>query len=128
MIKLVTFSNNLCTIGNLYFNGELICHTMERPWLKNKVNVSCIPAGEYDIKIVSSPKFGVTYQVLDVIGRTHILFHKANRASELQGCIAPVSSYGTIQTEWAGLSSAVAYSKLMTVLNNEDHKLLIERH
>ncbi len=128
MIKLITFSNNLCTIGKLYLDGELICHTMERPWLHNRTYVSCIPTGVYDVQIVSSPKFGVTYQVLDVTGRTHILFHKANRPSELEGCIAPVSSYGILGEEWAGMQSAIAYEKLMKALNNEDHKMIIERH
>lgn len=127
--KLLTFSNNLCTVGNLYSeNGDLICNTMERPWLHNKLNVSCIPAGNYIISPVNSPKFGVTYQVNGVVGRTHILFHKANRPSELQGCIAPVSKFGVIKGEWAGLSSKAAYDKLMTELNNDEHQLEIKRY
>lgn len=127
-LKLLTFSNNLCTVGNLYYDNELICCTMERPWLKNKVNVSCIPAGKYKIAPVSSPKFGMTYQVKDVVGRTHILFHKANKPSELQGCIAPVSSYGVLGGEWAGLSSKVAYDKLMKVLDGDEYDLEIKRY
>ncbi len=126
--KLLTFSNNLCTIGDIYLDGEKICSTIERPWLQNKVNISCIPAGTYTISPVVSPKFGNTYQVEDVAGRTHILIHKANKASELHGCIAPVSTYGVLDGEWAGLSSAKAYSKLIGLFNGEVHTLEIKRY
>jgi len=126
--KLLTFSNNLCTVGSIYLNDDIICCTMERPWLHNKVNVSCIPAGVYKIKPVNSPKFGRTYKVCDVYGRTHILFHKANKPSELQGCIAPVSKYGVLKGEWAGLSSKKAYDKLMDLFNGEEHQLEIKRY
>jgi hypothetical protein len=101
---------------------------MERPWLHNKKNISCIPAGTYIIKPVQSPKFGDTYQVCDVDGRTHILIHKANRPSELQGCIAPCSKYGVLKGEWAGLESKAAYDKLMERLGYGEHVLEIKRY
>ena len=132
--KLVTFSNNLCTTGNLYLTNddcvqtdELICHTIERPWLNNKPNISCIPAGIYTISPVDSPKFGLTYEVKDVIGRTHILFHKANIASELEGCIAPCTDFGIMQGEWAGLNSGNAYVPLMDLFGGDNHTLEIKR-
>lgn len=124
---LKTFSQNICTIGKFYFNDEFICNTIERKWLNNKVNVSCIPSGIYKCSITNSPKFGTTYQVNDVNGRTHILFHKANRASELQGCIAPVTSFGIINNEWAGLNSKSAYNRLMIAAKGEDFDLEIIR-
>ncbi len=133
-LKLITFSNNENTIGKLYKKGtsinedEFICYTIERPWLKNKAYVSCIPAGEYELKQVSSPKFGLTYKVCDVIGRTQILIHKANKASELQGCIAPVSMLGVLGNEIAGLSSKTAYDKLMSLLGSDVHTLEIKRY
>jgi hypothetical protein len=118
-LKLITFSNNLCTLGKLYADTKthtgFLCYTIEREWLDNKRNVSCIPAGNYKCSFVKSPKFGFAWHVQDVPDRSHILFHKANRASELQGCIAPVSSYGTLKDEWAGFNSKVAYDRLMDV-------------
>jgi len=63
-----------------------------------------------------------------VVGRSHILLHKANRASELQGYIAPVTKYGVIKNEWAGLQSKPAYDKLMTLLGGEEHQLEIKRY
>jgi hypothetical protein len=129
-LKLITFSVNTATIGKLYDeSGALICHTIERPWLQNRVNVSCIPAGTYDLKPVNSPKFGLTFEVEAVVGRTHILIHKANRPSELHGCIAPISKFGVFGNEWAGMSSKKAYDKLMSTLDkNEKHQLIIERN
>ena len=124
---LKTFSTNSCTLGKLYFNEAFICNTIEREWLDNKVNISCIPAGNYKCSITNSPRFGLTYQVNDVDGRTHILFHKANRASELQGCIAPVTDYGIINKEWAGLSSKSAYNRFMIAANGKDFDLEIIR-
>ena len=137
-LKLVTFSNNLCTIGKLYSeSGELLCHTMEKPDRDNKVRVSCVPAGLYQLKPTHSPKFGDTYYLenidLDVslsgsTKRTHILIHKANKESQLLGCIAPVSRFGILDNEWAGLSSGTAYNQLMALLNREQHELEIIRN
>lgn len=124
---LKTFSTNNCTLGKLYFDGDFICNTIEREWLDNKVNVSCIPAGHYLCTITNSPRFGITYQVNDVDGRTHILFHTANRASELQGCIAPVSSFGILNNEWAGFNSRAAYNRFMIASNGKDFDLEIIR-
>ena len=132
--KLVTFSNNLCTIGNLYrtyddcvHTDELICHTMELPWKHNKTFVSCVPADVYDIEIVNSPTHGTVYQVKDVLGRTHILFHIANKPSQLEGCIAPCLNFGVLDGEWSGLSSSDAYDPLMDLLGSGDHTLEIKR-
>ena len=135
--KLITFSNNLLTIGKLYDNDELICHTIERKWLDNKPSVSCVPAGVYDLKPTNSPKFGMTYYIsnpslgVSLLGRTtrtHILFHAANKPSQLQGCIAPVSSFGIMGDEWAGFNSRVAYNKFMELLDGDEHQIEIKRY
>lgn len=127
-LKLVTFSNNICTMGKLYHGDKLLTHTFELPWRKNSVNVSCIPAGKYRIKMTNSNKFGPSYKVFDVIGRTEILIHKGNTADDTLGCILPVSSYGVLNGNVAGLSSKAAYDKLMNILAGENHTLTIERH
>jgi len=133
-LTLITHSTNLCTIGKLYSeHKEFICCTMEKPWINNQRNISCIPGGDYTIKLTNSPRFGQTYKVCDVENRNHILFHKANLESELHGCIAPVSRYGILtnkdrQKEFAGLSSKPAYDKLMKLLGTDDHELTIERY
>jgi|TARA_R110000824_G_scaffold340920_1_gene527398 hypothetical protein len=77
------------TIGLLEL-GEHHWYTVERPWLDNAPNISCIPTGEYAMEKVTSPRFGPgTLEIMDVPGRTHILIHAANWSKQLEGCIAP---------------------------------------
>ena len=128
-LKLITFSNNICAMGKLYHDKELICHTFELPWRKNSVNVSCVPAGEYVIKMTNSNKFGPCYKLQDVIGRTDILIHKGNTVDDTLGCIMPCSSFGVLNgKDVAGLSSKLAYDKLMNILAGDNHTLTIERY
>ena len=75
------------TIGRLTYNDEHF-YTIERPWLDNKQNVSCIPAGYYKLGRVDSPRFGPdTWEIKGVPGRTHILIHVANTANDVIGCV-----------------------------------------
>ena len=39
------------TIGKLYINGESFCDTLENPWLDNQRNISCIPEGQYKVRL-----------------------------------------------------------------------------
>lgn len=61
--------------------------TLERPWEDNKQEVSCIPAGRYRCRRIRSPKFGNTFEVCEVPGRTHVLFHAGNTLEDTHGCI-----------------------------------------
>lgn len=61
--------------------------TLEPPWKDNLVNISSIPEGTYYCYEYNSPRFGYTYQVEQVPGRTHILFHKGNYTHNTKGCI-----------------------------------------
>ncbi len=133
-LKLITFSTNLCTTGKIYADGELICSTFELPDRNNNVNISCIPAGEYPLKMIVSPKYGPCYKVHNVPGRTDILIHTGNTTDDTLGCILPCSSFGLLKTKHssfmqiAGLSSRVAYVRLMAILEGESHTLTIERY
>ncbi|MBK8270523.1 MAG: hypothetical protein IPK83_20385 [Planctomycetes bacterium] len=61
--------------------------TLERPWEDNETDISCIPAGRYTCRRVRSMRFGNTYEVCDVPGRTNVLFHKGNFIYDTKGCI-----------------------------------------
>ena len=89
MLKLTRFAlYDNRTIGRLIC-GDEIFWTVEKPWKNNKPFVSCIPAGKYTITKGNSPRFGPdTWQVMDVPGRTHILFHVGNFSNDVVGCIA----------------------------------------
>ena len=91
------------TLGIIKFS-DIEFWSVERPWLDNKPNISCIPVGEYELKWRESPKFGPTWQLEDVPGRTPILIHAANFAYQLQGCIA-------LGTDLMGDTIAVANSR-----------------
>ena len=74
------------TLGVIDLAGERF-YTIERPWLDNKPNVSCIPEGNYLTGWRDSPRFGETWHVKDVEDRTWILIHAANYPKDVQGCI-----------------------------------------
>ncbi|WP_309613666.1 DUF5675 family protein [Flavobacterium sp.] len=82
------------TQGTLEWNGNLICYTIELPWLQNQKRVSCVPEGEYILQQRFSKKFGWHLHLVNVPGRDLILIHPANDAKkELLGCIAPVTKH-----------------------------------
>ncbi len=123
------------TYSTLDHKGDFICNAVERPWLNNKPSESCIPEGEYKLSPHDSPKFGYCY-ILEAkqlgVGkdsglRTHILIHKANAPSELQGCIAVGKGFGTVKGQWAVTNSTGAFNELMQELAGEVHTLIIEK-
>lgn len=78
------------TNGILRMHGDIVCYTIELPWLDNRTNASCVPEGRYRLLQRQSPKFSNHLWLQDVPGRELILIHPANNAArELKG--APVS-------------------------------------
>ena len=79
------------TIGKLYLNGELMCDTLENPYLDNQRNISCIPAGQYNVRLrlarESATRDYLHLLVQEVPNRSYILFHIGNTAKDTQGCI-----------------------------------------
>ena len=79
------------TLGELFINGERICDTLENPWLDNQRNISCIPEGEYPVRIrlprESATRDYMHLLVKDVKDRDYILFHIGNFPSQTKGCI-----------------------------------------
>ena len=79
------------TIGELFVNGERFCDTLELPYRDNQRSVSCIPTGEYKVRM-RYPRESATRDYLhllvkDVKDRSFILFHKGNTAKDTRGCI-----------------------------------------
>ena len=98
------------TNGELWHGGQLVCHTIELPWLDNKRGVSCIPEGEYRLQKRFVEKFQWHLVVLKVPNRQWILIHPANNAlKELKGCIAPVTK---LESAGFGSFSREAVKKL----------------
>lgn len=77
------------TFSRVLLNGAPFCVAVERPWLNNASQVSCIPAGTYIAKPDYSPKRGhEVYELQGVPQRSEIQIHIANFAYQLHGCIA----------------------------------------
>ena len=78
------------TPGVFSVDDKAICYCIERPWLDNANDLSCIPTGTYALAKTFSHHFNKDmWEVLSVPGRAGIRIHTANKVSELQGCIAP---------------------------------------
>lgn len=111
--------------------GMFRCYTLELEWKDNAQNISCIPTGVYQCKIVQSPKFGAVYQVMDVPGRENILIHKGNFGgtaplkSDIQGCILLGNAIGEIGGQRALLSSRDAFNRFMAEMEGEAFNLHI---
>ncbi len=129
--------NEFGTFGKLKV-GSLTLFTVEQDWENNQPNVSCIPNGEYVLTYHESPHHGPCYIIENLalgIGRDKgdsirwgCLFHKANLASELKGCIAPGLYRGFYKAAWSVSSSKKAMKKLFEALGtyqSTKHRLII---
>ena len=87
--------------------------TLEPRWRNNAKNISCIPAGKYTCRRIISPKFGNTFEIVDVPDRTHILFHKVNKQSDTLGCIGVAEEYGTLDGIPAILQSGKGFKEFL---------------
>ena len=79
------------TIGELFLNGERMCDTLELPYKDNQRNISCIPAGEYKVRLrlprESATRDYIHLLIQDVSDRDYILFHRGNSAKDTRGCV-----------------------------------------
>lgn len=116
--------NALYTFGVLVdAYHEYLCDTLERPWLNNQHNISCIPEGEYKVQRHLSAKRNEECILIPYVeGRTDIEIHEANVVSQLRGCIG------------VGLKSLsmLMHSKeklaiLVSLLGNDTGSLVITR-
>ena len=103
--------------------------TLERKWLNNQRSVSCIPSGEYkclrcsnspDYDFKNSPRFGNTFQIMDVPDRSHILFHKGNLDDDSHGCVLIGEQFGQLGSHSGILSSKQGFNEFMDLLEHQD--------
>lgn len=88
--KLAVISNGMQEFG---------CKTLERPWLDNAKNESCIPAGKYTVVKRSSEKYPQHFHILNVPARGFILIHNGNYTSQSKGCILVGSDHADINKD-----------------------------
>lgn len=118
------------TVGTIFgIDGKPFCLSIERPWKDNEPFVSCIPSGLYEAtkdQRHRGQKDEITVWELSGVpspngkGRDQIQFHIANRASELSGCIAPVSWWNIARKEVFGSASGRAFKLFMAELDGRE--------
>lgn len=110
------------TFGVLLIEGRLFCYTLERPFLYNIKNLSCIPLGNYHCSYhVGSSKSG--YLLNGVPGRSGIMIHAGNTIADTAGCILLGKGLDRSLT-----NSVVAITEFKTLLKKKDFHLSIEEY
>lgn len=113
------------SFGALCIDNIPVAVTLEDAWRDNEPRVSAIPPGNYRISLRQSPRFGLTYEVEGVPGRSHILFHAGNTEHDTHGCILLGTKFGEVDGRPAILGSQVAVQKFMKIMNREPGRLTI---
>lgn len=108
------------TFGVLRDGAIPFAVTLEEPWRDNQPNISCIPTGRYVCQRVDSPKFGNTFEVTNVPGRSHVLLHKGNTLDDTQGCILVAEEFADNAGKPVIVSSRRGYDELMSKLVGHD--------
>jgi hypothetical protein len=104
----------------------------------NQRSISCIPAGEYELRRTIYNKHGYeTFEVTGVPNRTRILIHPGNTEEDVMGCIAvglkrgylerKDEDTGKIHSKRAILESRQAFKHFMAHLQGDNvARLVIE--
>ena len=116
------------TFGVLLFDAKIFCVTLECPDLLNIKNKSSIPAKQYTCKQILSPRFGETFEICNVPGRSHICFHPGNTVLDTEGCIMLGNLVGELSGRRAILNSKETFKKFIHKTQNIDqfHLTIIE--
>jgi hypothetical protein len=72
---------------------------IERGDRNNERNVSNVPTGTYPLVWENSPKFGMVWELKDVPNRSECKIHVANMWDEINGCIAPGTYLGELNSD-----------------------------
>lgn len=113
-LKIVRFAYTpYGTFGRYVIDGREY-FTIERPWVSNLPNVSCIPEGKYDCGPTRFHRKGYNaIEILNVPNRSLIKMHKGNKLTDVKGCIAVGCDLGVVDGFWAVLNSKKAFDILM---------------
>lgn len=89
----------LDAMGKQVFN----CVTLEPPWKNNQQGISCIPKGIYTVVHRSAAESTLCkyphFHILDVPGRSYVLFHRLNFVRQSKACIGVGKSRAYIDSD-----------------------------
>jgi hypothetical protein len=130
--ELIRLEESKCgTIGVLRLDKQVFAFTLEPPDYENQINKSSIPAQQYICERFNASRFGETFQVTKVPGRTSILFHAGNVVGHTQGCIILGERVGDLgHHKRALLNSGKTFERFMEKLEDhgEFHLTIIEHY
>jgi len=101
------------TLGALRIDKILFCDTLEPPWDMNEPFKSSIPTGQYNCFKINSPKFGETFEIMNVPGRNNVLIHAGNIVEDTEGCIIVGQYWGKLKGNRAVLNSGNTFREFM---------------
>lgn len=116
-----------CIRGTLLIRGERF-QILERPWVGNSPNLSCIPSGTYAARFLlrsSSGKYRNVFWLAPVAGRSGILIHNGNIVAHSRGCLIIGKRRGTLAGQPAVLNSRTALLELGLLTDARDFHLTI---
>jgi len=103
--------NETCTIGELYVENVIECHTLELP-VRDGLPGSAIPTGIFLVANRVSPRFGRNVPHIDGIpNRSNILIHWGNDEANTEGCILVGRTWTPANPCWIG-ESRLAFDAL----------------
>jgi len=121
MLSIIRLENTAkVTRGILTLQGRIIALTLENPWKNNQPDISCIPTGVYPVQRYQAQrdwlqKYNPVLKVLNVPGRTGILFHPGNKVEHTEGCILVGLALGT-ESEPSIVQSVQAFRRLQNLV------------
>ena len=101
---------------------------LERPWLNNRSNISCIPSGGYKCRYLersASGKYRNIYLIEGAQGRVGILTHNGNLVIHTRGCLLIGKRRGILSGQPAILSSRTALAEFVALMDKQDFFLYI---
>lgn len=97
---------------------------LERPWLDNLRNESCIPPGRYLVTRNTTGKYRF-YGVIDVTGRSDIEMHNGTYPTHSDGCLLVGRIF---DEEYNLVDSSLACSSLLADIGNDSFILDIRSY
>lgn len=116
-----------CIRGRLIVGDQTLA-VLERPWLNNLRNRSCIPAAGYLCRFLlrsASGKYKSVFHVTAVPGRAGILMHNGNVVSHTKGCLIIGMRNGRLANQPAVLNSRSAMQVLRDYIGTEPFRITI---
>jgi hypothetical protein len=108
------------TFGILKLDKGVFCCTLEPPDKENQANISSIPAQQYICEKINSPRYGSTFQIMNIPGRSNVLFHAGNIVDHTKGCIILGQFFGKLKGQRAVLNSGNTFKTFMQLLASEN--------